>query len=110
MQSPSGIIHNLQPREENAYPVSEGELDALTSFSFTASVLAGIGTMFLGVSLSAAQQASKPWNVSDCIVVIGSAALALGLLMWSAREAWQCKALLQRIKRRPKPKPITNGN
>ena len=102
MEPTPGIKHNLQPREENSYPVSEGELDSLTSFSFTASLVAGLGTVFAGVAISTALQAKSPWTVSDCIGVVGGLAMSVGLFVWSYREVTQGKNLLRRIKRQPR--------
>ena len=108
METPSGIKHNLQPREENLYPVSEGELDSLVSFSFTASLVAGVGMVLVGIAIPAALDVDNPWTLAKCVEVFGCSALAVGLFIWSYREVTQGKSLLRRIKR--KPKPERNGN
>ena len=110
MESPSGIKHNFQPREENLYPVSEGELDSLASFSFTASLLASLGIVLVGVAIPAALDVKSAWTIDKCVTVIGCSALALGLFVWSYREVTQGKSLLRRIKRKPKPERNGNGN
>ena len=108
MEPSSGIKYNLQPREENSYEISEGDLDSLASFSFTASIVAGIGTMLGGIAIPAALDVNSPWTLAKCVEVFGCAALALGLFIWCYREVTQGKSLLRRIKR--KPKPESNGN
>ena len=110
MESSSGIKHNLQPREENLYPVSEGELDSLASFSFTASLLAGFGTVLAGIAIPAALDVNSPWTLTKCGEVFGCSGFALGLFIWSHREVTQGKSLLRRIKRKPKPERNGNGN
>jgi len=110
MEPNPGIKHNLQPREENSYPVSEGELDSLVSFSFTASLVAGLGTVFASIAVSTALQVSSPWTVADYIGVVGGTGVSIVLFIWSYREVTQGKSLLQRIKRKPRPKPSGNGN
>lgn len=110
MEPPSGIKHNLQPREENLYPVSEGELDSLASFNFTASLVAGIGMVLAGIAIPAALDVNSPWTLAKCIEVIGCSALALVLFIWSYREVTQGKSLLRRIKRKPKPERNLNGS
>lgn len=113
MGLPSGIKHNLQPREEDSYPVSEGELDLLASFNVTGSLLASIGVALLGIAITTLIQAGlevTAWTSGDCIAIIGCGIAALCLFGWSYRENTQGKSLLNRIKQRPKPKPTGNGN
>ena len=108
MESPSGIKHNLQPHEENSHPVSEGELDLLASFNFTASLVAGIGMVLAGIAIPAALDVKSPWTVAKWVEVFGCSALAIGLFIWSYREVTLGKSLLRRIK--CKPEPECNGN
>ena len=76
MESPSGIKHNLLPREENLYPVSEGELDSLATFSFTTSLWASLGIVFVGVAIPAALDVKRAWTFDKCATVIDRSALA----------------------------------
>ena len=110
MEPNPGIKHNLQPREENSYPVSEGELDSLVSFSFTASLVAGLGTVLAGVVISTALQISSPWTAPDYLGIVVCPIVSIVFFVWSWREVTQGKSLLRRIKRKPRPKPASNGN
>lgn len=103
MQPNPGIRHNIQPREEKAYIVPEGELEFLGSFNFTASLLAGLGCAFVGIAVTTFLNASAPWTAAECIGVYGGTLAAIALFLWCGREAFQSKSLIARIKRRPKP-------
>ena len=110
MELSPGIRHNIQPREEVAYIVPEGELELLGSLNFTATLLLSIAGALASIAATTALNASSPWTIAECVGVVGSSFGALALIVWCRREALQSRSLIARIKRRPKPKRESNGN
>ena len=110
MELSPGIRHNIQPREEVAYIVPEGELELLGSLNFTATLLLSLAGALASIAATTALNASGQWTITECIVVFGFSSGALALIVWCRREALQGKSLIARIKRRPKPRRESNGN
>ena len=105
-----GVEPNLQSRVLNVFVVSEDELDALGSFNYAATLLTSVAALFAGIAISAFQKASGPWTMSDCFAIVGGAAVAIALFIWSGREVLLRRSLVQRIKGNPKPARNRQGD
>ena len=99
----SGFEYNLQPREENLYPVSESELESIGSFNLFATILISIGIALAVLAIQTGLNAADPWTATDCVGVYGGAAVSLLAFLWATREVRQKNKLLVRIKTKPKP-------
>ena len=98
------ITYNVQPREENAYLVPEGDLDLLGQFSFMSTLLLSLAGMAGTIAVTAYMNITGEWTAQDCAVVYGSGFVAVALVAWCIYELRHKNSMIARIKKRPKPK------
>ncbi len=106
MNSQKGIEFNVQAREEVAYVVMEGELESLGSFNTVSTLLLTVGCTVAGIAVGPLLDA---WPGAKDLLGYGGAAAAVVLLIWCGREVRLSRALISRIKGRPKPPSERNG-